>query len=72
MQIMCDCIEKANAHLAQHNTKIMFPMIGPQLPFVETIKIDSKKRGLPVKMFASYCPFCGDKLDSTSDLEAAE
>jgi hypothetical protein len=69
---MCDCIKTTNAHLLQHNTRIMLPMLGPQLPFVETMKVDSKKRGLPVKMFASYCPFCGEKLNASSDLEAAE
>ncbi|UQD69244.1 hypothetical protein JEY40_24830 [Bradyrhizobium japonicum] len=68
---MCDCIEKTNTHLAQHNTKIMLPWVGPKLPFVETIKLDEKKRGKPVKMFASHCPFCGEKLNASSELEVA-
>lgn len=57
---MCNCIADTDAYLAQHNTKIHVPWVGPQIPFVETIKLDEKKRGKPVKMFASHCPFCGE------------
>lgn len=61
---MCDCIKDINAHLAEHNTKITIPMwtsSGRYIPFVETSKIDGKKRGKPKSVFASCCPFCGEK-----------
>lgn len=61
---MCDCIETANAHLAEFNTTIELPMwtsSGVRAPFVQTMKIDEKKRGKPKMMFASCCPFCGER-----------
>ena len=58
---MCECIKRVNEKLAEHNTRIEVPWIGPQLPFVTTIKLDEKKRGKPVRMFATHCPFCGEK-----------
>jgi len=61
---MCDCIAKANDHLAQFNTKIEVPIwtrSGRLTPFVQTVKVDDRKRGKPKLMFASHCPFCGEK-----------
>jgi hypothetical protein len=58
---MCDCISKVDVKLAEHNARIMLPLIGLQRPFVTTIKINSKKRGKAPFMFASFCPFCGTK-----------
>lgn len=58
---MCECLAKVNEELAKHNTRIEIPWIGPQVPFVQTIKRDEKKRGKPVRMFATFCPFCGVK-----------
>ncbi len=58
----CSCIEVVNAELASRNTQIHLPMFvvrGTPKPFVETIKLDDKKRGKPIAVFASYCPFCG-------------
>jgi hypothetical protein len=58
---MCDCIQDVNKFLAEHNTKIEMPWFGPQRPFVQTMKVDEKRRGKPRMMFASCCPFCGEK-----------
>lgn len=59
----CDCIETVNAKLAEHNAQILLPMFvlggGPKRPFIETTKLDEKKRGKPPAMFATFCPFCG-------------
>ena len=65
---MCDCIEKTNGFLAEHNTKIELPWFGPQRPFVVTMKVDDKKRGKPRMMFASCCPFCGEKYPKADRL----
>jgi hypothetical protein len=67
---MCGCIERTNAFLADHNTRITLPMLGPQLPFVLTEKVDDKKRGKPAFLFATYCPLCGEKY-SDAKAEAA-
>ena len=61
---MCDCIETVNKHLAEFNTKIELPMwtsSGTRRPFVQTMKVDEKKRGKPRMMFANCCPFCGER-----------
>ena len=58
---MCECIARVNKHLAEFNSVIELPWAGPQRPFVLTMKKDEKKRGKPKMMFASYCPFCGEK-----------
>ena len=67
---MCDCIDKIDEHLAQFNTKVELPMwtaSGKRTPFVQTIKKDQKKRGKPRMIFASYCPFCGEKYPDVED-----
>jgi hypothetical protein len=58
---MCDCIQDVNKFLAEHNTKIELPWFGPQRPFVQTIKLHERPRSKPKLMFASFCPFCGEK-----------
>jgi hypothetical protein len=58
---MCNCIDEVDAFLADRNARIMMPIIGPQRPFVETMKVDPAKRGRIPSMFASFCPFCGEK-----------
>jgi hypothetical protein len=66
---MCDCIDDVNKHLAKHNTRIMLPIWtgnGVIKPFVETEKVDTKKRGKPRRMFAAHCPFCGEKYATGS------
>ena len=62
----CDCIERVNAKLAESNTKIMLPWFGLQRPFIESMKLDEKKRGKPTKVFATFCPFCGSKYPEPS------
>lgn len=61
---MCECIKRLDAHLEKFNTRINFPFwssSGFLAPFVETRKIDEKKRGKPRSVAASHCPFCGEK-----------
>lgn len=64
---MCDCIKDVNAKLAERNTKIELPMMGIQQPFVQTMKLDEKKRVKPTLVFASYCPFCGEQYPCDDD-----
>lgn len=68
---MCDCIETVQTLLAKYNTQLVLPIFGPQRLFVETMKLDDKKRGKPKSMFASFCPFCGEQY-ATEKREAAE
>jgi hypothetical protein len=68
----CTCIELVNLKLVETNTRIRLPMHGPQLPFVVTEKLDPVRRGSPVSVFCTYCPFCGAKavltLQSRQDI----
>lgn len=64
---MCDCMDTVNVKLAEHNTKIELPWFGPQLPRIITMKADQKKRGKPMGIFATFCPFCGEKYQQNED-----
>lgn len=67
---MCDCIGKINDVLRPHNTELTVPLFGPQRLFVTTNKIDPKKRGRPMLMFVTHCPFCGEKVPDHDSLKA--
>lgn len=64
---MCDCIKKVNAELAESqspNTMIETPLFGTPRAFVVTTKRHAGLRGkkyAAMPMFATYCPFCGEK-----------
>lgn len=56
------CFKELNKELEQHNTKLVGNLLGIDYVLVETEKIETKKRGRPKSVIASYCPFCGKKL----------
>ena len=62
---MCDCISTVNKMLADHNTRITLPMIGPRLPFVQTEKLDEKKRGKPFPSRAGAALKSGRPIKTT-------
>lgn len=63
------CIKAANEKLATRNTCVNVAQTfnfsseteGERL-LVATMKVDEKKRGKALAVFATYCPFCGVKL----------
>lgn len=62
-----DCVMRLNEQLAaKHNTRIAsgfsFSQPEKEVIFVQTEKADAAKRGKPVTLQASYCPFCGINL----------
>ena len=65
---MCKCIDEINEQLKQQNrntqVKQAFGMKGT-IPnaMVSTEKADTNKREKSASIFASYCPFCGQKYD---------
>lgn len=68
---MCDCISRVDQKLAEFNTRIELPWWTSSgktnTPFIQTIKIDSKKRGKPQAVFASHCPFCGEAYNKVGE-----
>ena len=62
-----DCVEQINRLLADRNTALptALSFSNPERELIEvaTVKKDTAVRGKPVRFFASYCPFCGKKLN---------
>lgn len=65
------CFDAVDAMLAERNTRLTFPIMlgGDQtpLPMLVTEQVEKgrgKKRA--VGMFATFCPFCGVSLKSTT------
>lgn len=61
-----DCMKKINSLLAPHNSELT-PIFSfedgmPERIAVMTSKVDEKKRGKPMMLYATFCPFCGVKL----------
>lgn len=61
------CFDTVDAMLAERNTRLMFPIMlgGDQtpLPMIVTEQVErgrGKKKA--VGMFATFCPFCGERL----------
>lgn len=58
----CGCISEMNERLAEHNTVLTVPMLGPARAILSTYQRETgrgKKKAAYV--FANYCPFCGIK-----------
>ncbi len=68
---MCECTDRVNKLLEERtsNTMLNIPMFVVKgvavRVFVETMKRDEKKRGRPEKLFANFCPFCGEKYEDS-------
>lgn len=60
---MCTCIETVDADLAGRglNTRVETPLFGPARALVRTLKADDHKRQKPAVLFATCCPFCGER-----------
>lgn len=66
---MCECIERVNKGLAEHNTclsqvtMVNFKTGGARQSLtIGTEKIESK-RGKPKTVLPSFCPFCGERVE---------
>ena len=67
---MCNWIQDINAQLREKNTRRVVPItisrnkdIKALQCLIVTEKIDPNKRQKPIKLMASYCPFCGCLLE---------
>jgi hypothetical protein len=80
--MMCECVAKVNAKLAEHNTAleqaIVVSLRGPGMRLsllVQTGRLHSRtpaeRRSKVQKVMPSFCPFCGKKIDRTLKSEEA-
>ncbi len=63
---MCKCIALGNDKLAEKNTRIATAHSIPGLAEkvrIQTVKLRPRSRLGPVTLLATFCPFCGVKLD---------
>lgn len=69
---MCECIEQFDKQMLEHNTKISVPLLisergkfntASRRAFVRTEKVNDSKRGKPISVLSSFCPFCGKKYE---------
>ena len=69
---MCDCIEQLNKRFeeAEENMRIFTPVVlslstgelsSQHRATIVVEKRNTKNRKKPKKLYASYCPFCGNK-----------
>lgn len=72
---MCDCMQKLDAKLAQHEVIVNRSMSlagGPSRAVIETVRTDMSgrkpKRSTP-NVIASYCPFCGVSYGDAAEHE---
>lgn len=73
---MCNCYEQANEALKLYNTRLT-PMVSWNQQTgamrvdvkIATEKIDSRNRRGPAELSASYCPFCGGKIEQETGID---
>lgn len=62
-----DCVKRINEHLKPLNSELAWSMSwsNPSRELIEitTVKLDPAVRGKPMHLYATYCPFCGIKLE---------
>lgn len=67
---MCNCIEEVNQKLKEsgRNTMLDIPITFSAVGIdsvrrisILTCKMDNKKREKPLRLFGSFCPFCGEE-----------
>lgn len=69
---MCDCIKKIDDKLAENEQclNVVWGIgVNPSRPLIGLIRKDrwqiESRRNKPKHMIASFCPFCGEKYDTS-------
>ncbi len=69
---MCNCIVEIDAMLAERNTRIMIPITfsadHSNIPMIVTEQIETGRgKRKAIGMFATFCPFCGQKYGEVEE-----
>lgn len=59
------CIDKANARLLEYNTRLSSNLMNPNTIFVETERVTPRRGSRAKRVIATFCPFCGEKIDDS-------
>ena len=69
---MCNCIEEVNKRLNNYDTVLDVPIqitsknsLVADRVLVATCKKNIKAKQKPMKVFATFCPFCGKQYEET-------
>lgn len=69
----CNCVEEVDQMLAERNTRIMRPIVFSEdqtfRPMIVTEQVETgrgKKKACG--MFATFCPFCGERIKKDDTL----
>ena len=67
------CLSAVDKELKKHNTRLAGDLFHPDRVFVATERINNYRDGKRAKqVVASFCPFCGKKLDVDKGINFAE
>jgi hypothetical protein len=59
----CDCKRQLEEMLSLHNSRLVGNILNPADVLIWTEKINSRKRGAAKVVIATFCPFCGEKIN---------
>lgn len=58
----CTCVETTSKEYREnHNGNLITTLFEPQRVVLATEKFESRKRGRPPALLATFCPFCGTR-----------
>jgi len=69
---MCDCIEKVNEKLKEHNKQLELVIFfdgTPSRVMIHTVKVERRGKGRDGFLAANYCPICGEKYPDSSNIK---
>ena len=61
------CNAKVDALLKERNTRLVVSFLNPHVAVLRTEIVEAGRGRRPVAMFATHCPFCGERY-SDADL----
>ena len=68
---MCGCISDVDNKLREYNSALVTTLFAnPERVVIQTGKVNEKRRGKPMAVVATYCPFCGERYAQSEQVAA--